>query len=215
MGRLSEYINGYSGSRPSYGWKGSQRGSVVGSAHVEVQGYEDTVRLIDSLLSSSPTMDKAVRKLIDVATKEARKRVTESLGQTMDNDPRLAQRAVKYMIYKRLFGSNLSILARRRASKTRATLNKVRKVELNPHMRGGNRRPYKQERNRLDQYYGADRGFILRFLSSGTDNRETRFGNRESIRGTDMFGRIAPWHLEQAVKDIHDAIAEYIDGMKA
>jgi hypothetical protein len=81
---------------------------------------------------------------------------------------------------------------------------------LQPGQVGGNRRPRVESRNRLDQYFGSDRGFILRFLSSGTVTRETRYGNRGAIRRTDWFGHVATWHMQQAAADVAAAINEYV-----
>ena len=111
-----------------------------------------------------------------------------------------------------MFGGNVSILQKKRGSAgAKYELRRQRIVEQNPKMRGGNRRPRINDgRNRLDYYYGADRGFALRFLGSGTVNRTSRFGNRGSIRTTNWFGHTAPWHIEDAAGKVAEAINEYI-----
>ena len=86
-----------------------------------------------------------------------------------------------------------------------------RKVEQNPKMRGGNRiQRVNDDRNRLETYFGSDRNFILRFISSGTIERRSRYGNRGSIRRTGWFGHTAPWQMETAAKKLAEAITEYI-----
>lgn len=205
MGRLSEYINGPSGSRPAF-LSGS-----AGGGQVEVIGAEQVSAMMASLLTNEPTMDRMVRRLIAQKTREARNRVSLDIGGYIEDDPRKAARAVKHMVYKTLFGSNISILSKRKASSTRATLKRERKLDSNPKKRGGNRRPRSQRTEQMDSYFGADRGFVLRFLSSGTKKRKTRFGNRENIAGSGMFGRIAPWHMEQAIQEVNEAILEYIN----
>lgn len=121
--------------------------------------------------------------------------------------------AVKSAVYKSLFGGNLSILQKRRGSAgAKYELRRNRIVDQNPHMRGGNRRSRGDDgRNRLDYYYGADRGFALRFLGSGTVTRTSRFGNRGSIRKTNWFGHTAPWHMEDAAAQVAEAITEYVN----
>lgn len=205
MGRLSDYVNSIGKKRYRSAYAAPKS---MGS--VEVIGTEVVEEMVDGLLSTDPTMDRLVRKLIAVATREARNRVSRDIGRNIDDDPRKAARAVKHVVYRRLFGSNISILNKRRASNERVTLQRQRKLDANPRQRGGNRRKREDGRNRLDAYYGSDRGFILRFLSSGTDNRETRFGNRGHIPQSGMFGHIAPWHMQQAVEEISQAVAEYI-----
>lgn len=220
MGRLSEYINGYSGSRPSYGWKGSRRGSVVGAPReangmVEISGYKETEALIDSLLSSEPTMDRLLKKLIRAAFREARNKTSRDLKANIVNDPRKSHRAVRFVVYKRIFGANINILAKRRASNSGASTPLPRKLDQNPHQRGGNRMKQSDRTKQLNSYTGSDRGFVLRFLSSGTDSRTSRYGNRGSMRTTNMFGYISLPHMEEAVREIHDAVAEYINQLKA
>lgn len=178
--------------------------------YIEIDGDKDVERLIDSLLSTNQTMDKFVRKLIAKVMGEARGRVSKDISVSLANDPRKAYKAVKRAVYKQLFGGNISILAKRKASSSRATLVRQRKLDLHPYQRGGNRIKRSDRTKQLDSYYGSDRGFVLRFLNSGTSARQTRFGNRGAITGNNMFGHIAPWHMEQAVDEISDAVAEYI-----
>ena len=161
MGRLSEYINGPSGSRPAF-LSGS-----AGGGQVEIIGAEQVSAMMASLLTNEPTMDRMVRRLIAQKTREARNRVSRDMAVYIKDDPRKAARAVKHMVYKTLFGSNISILSKRKASSTRATLKRERKLDSNPRQWGGNRRPRSQRTEQMDSYFGADRGFVLRFLSSG------------------------------------------------
>jgi hypothetical protein len=86
----------------------------------------------------------------------------------------------------------------------------IRGKKLQPGQRGGNMILRDGERSRLDQYFGADRGFALRFVNGGTVPRTSRFGNRGSIRKTDWFGHTAPWHMEEAAGQVAEAINEYV-----
>jgi hypothetical protein len=152
------------------------------------------------------------RKFIRDVLKEARKKLSKDAKAYMKSDPRRAAQAVRFSVYKSMFGGNLSILQKKRGSAgAKYELRRQRKIEQNPKMRGGNRRPRIDDgRNRLDYYYGADRGFALRFLGSGTVNRTSRFGNRGSVRQTNWFGHTAPWHMEDAASQVAEAINEYI-----
>lgn len=207
MGRLSEYINGYRGSRSTYLTGVRKTGGLKA---VDVTGAEQVEALMNHLLSTDPTMDRLVRRLIAKYTREARNRVSKDIAGYISSDPRKAARAVKHSVYRSIFGANISILAKRKSGSER-DIPPPRKLDKNPHQRGGNRRKRSDKTKRMDKYYGADRGFVLRFISSGTIDRLTRYGNRGSIPMSGMFGRIAPWHMEDVVNKISDEIGNYIN----
>lgn len=197
MGRLSEYVN--SG--------GASAGNSESSESVELYGFIENQKKFEHMLTYEPNFDRHIKTLIKKLLKEARKNISSDVKRYIKEDPRKAARAVKHVVYKSLFGGNVSILAKRKAG---PKYELIRQRTLRPGQRGGNRWPRIESRNRLDQYYGSDRGFILRFLSSGTVDRETRYGSRGHIRRSDLFGHIAPWHMQQAAKDLADNINEYI-----
>lgn len=143
---------------------------------------------------------------------EARKRITKDVKNALKDDPRRAYLAVKRMVYKRILGFNVSILAQRKAG-ARYKLIRPRKLDQNPDQRGGNRRPYNEDLNRLDTYYGKDRGFILRFLNSGTDYRQTRFGHRGAIPQRRIFEISAQFQMQTAEKNISEMIEEVLHEM--
>ena len=198
MGRLSEYVN-------------QNRGGNNGGP-VEVYGVEANMEAFGRIMTKDPNMAAIFRKYIRNVLKEARKKLTQDAKNYMKSDPRKAARAVRYSVSKSLFGGNVNILAKKRGTAgAKYKLIRQRKIDQNPKMRGGNRRKRIDDgRNRLEYYYGADRGFILRFLGSGTVNRTSRFGNRGSIRQTDWFGHTAPWHMEEAASQVAEAINEYV-----
>lgn len=209
MGRLSEYVNGYRGSRPTYLNSGSR--SRGGGGLVEVYGVDADLEAFGRILTSDPQMKGLTRSLVSKILREARNNLSKDAKNYLKDDPRKAFRAVKYAVYKTAIGGNLSILQKKKGKAgARFLLVRTRKVDQNPNMRGGNRRPREEGRNRLDTYFGSDRGFILRFIGSGTVDRNTRFGNRGSIRRTNWFGRTAPWQMEAAAERLSDAINEYV-----
>lgn len=219
MGSLSEYINGYRGRHSVYNYDSPRFNTRTGSlnkggdngAPVQVFGIEANLEMMGKLMTQNAQMAAELRRVIRQVMKEARKKLSNDAKNFMKTDPRKAYRAVKYSVYKSMFGANLSILQKKRGTAgAKYTLVRQRKVEMNPHMRGGNRRPFINGRNRLEFYYGADRGYILRFMSSGTVNRTSRYGNRGSIRKSDWFGHSAPWQMETAAKQVADAINEYV-----
>ena len=220
MGSISEYINGYRGRSSVYNYDSPRYNIRTGSlnkggdngAPVQVYGVDANLEVFGRIMTTDPAMASMFRKLIRNVLKEARKKLSQDAKAYLKSDPRKAAKAVKFSVYKSLFGGNLSILQKKSGSAgARYELSRHRKVEQNPKMRGGNRRPRVDDgRNRLDYYYGADRGFILRFIGSGTVNRTSRFGNRGSIRRTDWFGHTAPWHMEEAAGQVAANINEYI-----
>ena len=218
MGRLSEYINGYRGRHSVYGMTSPRFNTRTGSlnkggdngAPVQVFGVDVNDAVLGRLMTSDPTMAANVRKLFRTVLKEARKKLSQDAKNYMKSDPRKAARAVKFSVYKSLFGGNVSILQKGRG-KAGAKYELIREPKLNIGQRGGNRRRRVDDgRNRLDYYFGADRGYILRFISSGTVPRTSRYGFRGGIRQTDWFGHASAWHMDTAASDVANAINEYV-----
>ena len=174
---------------------------------VQISGLVENQARFEHLLSTDPGFDTSVKGAIRKVLKEARGKISEDAKSYIQDDPRKAYRAVKHTVYKSLFGGNVSILSKRRAG---PKYDLIRQKKLQPGQVGGNRRPRVASRNRLDQYYGSDRGFILRFLTSGTVSRDTRYGNRGAIRSTNMFSHIATWHMQEAATQVANAINEYV-----
>ena len=178
------------------------------SGYVQVSGFVEKQAMFEHLLTTDPGFDSQVRSVIRKVLQEARKNISRDAASYIENDPRKAARAIKHTVYKQLFGGNVSILSKRRAG---AKAELIRQKTLRPGQVGGNRRPRVEARNRLDQYYGSDRGFILRFLASGTVNRQTRYGSRGAIRRTDWFGHVGTWHMQEAAAQVAAAINEYVN----
>lgn len=201
-------------NNPDY-WKNKTNRSYSthrGSSGVELSGFTENLEAFGRIMTNDPQMASIFRKYIKDLLKDVRKKLTQDAKNYMKDDPRKAARAVKYFVYKEGFGGNVSIL-QKKAGKAGAKymLVRQRKIDQNPHQRGGNRRPRIDDgRNRLEYYFGTDRNYILRFLGSGTVNRMSRFGNRGSIRRTDWFGHTAPWHMEDAANQVAEAINEYV-----
>ena len=165
---------------------------------------------IKRILMSNPDMRKKAQNIVKKVLRKARTNISKDSKQFMKDDPRQAYKAVKFAVYKRLLGGNVSILQKRKASNTRVKLNRRRKLDDNPHQRGGNRRKRNARTEQVDSYFGSDRGFILRFIN-GTDQRTTRYGNRGSIRKTDWFSTVAASHVQAAAQEFADEMTKEID----
>lgn len=192
MGRLSDYINS---SR-------SAKDNQLVNVEVDPVLVRMQQQALAVLFVSNKDTRKRIRKIIREELKDAVKRVREDARFSMENDPRQAYRAVKSMVYRKILGGNISILNKKKAGSPRPLV-KHRKVEANPTMRGGNRRPVSERTRKIEEYFGADRAFILRFLNSGTKVRYSGYGRNgrtieqyhryvESTGGMGHRGAIAP-----------------------
>ena len=198
-------------NNPDY-WKGSKAvgARTESNGDVTVSGFSETDETLGRIMTNDPYMAKEMKSFIRKVLKEARKNLSQDAKNYLKEDPRKAARAVKYSVYKSLFGGNVSIL-QKRAGTAGARYQLVRQKKLQPGQRGGNRRPrIDDQRNRLETYFGADRGFVLRFINSGTIERQTRFGNRGAISQRNWFGHTAPWQMETAAEKFAAAINEYV-----
>lgn len=174
----------------------------------------------DRLLMSHPDMRKLMQKLIAQGLKKARAKVVKDMrgfvGKDMRysaGDPRNAATAVKHSVWKNELGGSISILNKRRASNTRVDMKRPRKLDMNPHQRGGNRikRQGNTDADRLEKYWGSDRSFVIRFLNTGTDDRNSRYGNRGFIAGRRFFGPSAKQRIEEMAAEIERQISEVIE----
>lgn len=181
--------------------------------HVEVNErlIEEHRRAMARLLVSDPETRKQLKAVIRAEIKNARNKISSDIHGNLDNDPRKAYRAVKYSIYKKVLGGNTSILSSRRAG-ARYLLIRPRKLDENPHQPGGNRVPRSPDAERMETYFGKDRGFVLRFLNAGvkdngTVDRETRLGKRGVISPRYVFEGSAPGRMSAAAEAISNAFA--------
>lgn len=192
MGRLTEYFG-----------KGGGKG-----ADVVVTGAEEQQRRLASIMMKDPAMERAVRQLIRKALQKARNRTSKDIHGTLPDDPRNAYKAVKHSVFKAVFGGSVSILNKRKRG---APTTYVKPRRLSEGQRGGNRRRRSAETERRESYANSDRGFILRFLNAGTDERQTRYGNRGSIAAKHLFSHIAPWHMDTLASEVEAGIKQLIN----
>lgn len=171
------------------------------------QLVEQQNRAFGRLMATDKETRKRIQKIIREELKDAAKRLREDAKYEMKKDPRKAFRAVKSSVYRRILGGNVSILNPKRAG-ARYQLIRERKLDMNPYQRGGNRRPRSARTEQVDSYFGKDRAFILRFVSSGTVARKTRYGNRGSIVARNWFQNMAPHEMELAAGNLAEVIEE-------
>lgn len=168
---------------------------------------QETVKRFEAMQISGRELEKTLHKLLSQVIEEARKRMTQEARSAIGNDPRQAYRAVKSLVYKRVLGGNVSILQKRRGNVKRIAIPEQKKR----YERGGNRIKRSRRTEDLMSYWGSDRGFILRFLNSGTNGRTSRYGNRGSISGRNWFFSAGHKEMEVASQQLAQLIEQEIE----
>lgn len=195
----------------------------------DVEGLVEQRKELESLLMSNPAMEKKVQKIIRKVLLAARKSLSNEAKGIMKSDPRQAYKAVKTTVYRQILGGSVSILSKRRASKSGGSYEPPR----HPSRRGGNRRKRSARTIDLQSYWGSDRGFILRFLEAGTKDRYIDhlqkirradgtykfkwkttgrdYGYRGRIKARNFFGNSSLLAMEDAAEDLTGYIDELIE----
>lgn len=167
-------------------------------------------------LLRSGDYEARVRRIVGAVLKEAATATGLGIRGALKHDPRMAYKAVKHSVYKKVLGGSLSILSRKTRSGSVST--------------GASRRGRSARTAQVMSYAGEDRGFILRFLNSGTGDRtvgtmnghairrgsvaERRggrtykggIGNRGAIAARNFFGHVAQRQLDKAAGRIAELI---------
>ena len=165
-------------------------------------------RALEAALSSSPKAEQALRRIIRKYVLEARAQVVQGI-RFNNGDPRGTARAVRTAVYKKVLGANINIF---NSLKAHGTNSYEPPRTLRPGQRGGNRVKRGPQTNRRMHYAPLDRGFILRFVNSGTDDRTagTRggrlSGNRGSIAARNFFRPLGDRALGQMRDNLSQAI---------
>ena len=204
----------------------------MANSTIILQGYDALERKIAQLSTENPGFSKRLRAVIAKVLKEARNEISSRAeqGLQMKSDPRHAYRAVRYAVYKRIFGGQVNILQSRKTHSPNA-YEPVRKLQ--PKQRGGNRRTRSRRTDKVMHYEGMDRGFILRFLNNGTGQRAisklteikrssggskfrfvkdaSRYGNRGSIAARNWFGRESLEEFQSISHTLQNIIDEIIN----
>lgn len=191
----------------------------------ETEGFVEQRKELERLMMSNPEMEKKVQGLIRKVLAEVRKRIGDAAKSEMNADPRQAYKAVRSVIYKRILGGNVNILNKKRASGG-GSYTPTRTLKSG--QRGGNRKARSERTMKLESYYGSDRGFILRFLNAGTQDRVVDFIPHENRKpskwnkhpNTGFRGRIAPRNFfgnrsHQEMENAAENLTQLIDQLIA
>lgn len=205
---------------------------------IEIQGLDERIAQLGKLSTKSPLMQQRIRQVIRQTMAAVRKALQNDArsGLDMKTDMRKAYKAVRYAVYRRIFGGQVNILQSRRAG----AMTLVEPKRKGGSGRGGNRRPRSMRTIDLMSYSGKDRGFILRFLNAGTKERHIRFksdpsredvhrgsrggdvnkygktintGYRGAIAPRNWFGQRSQQEMEIASRQIDQKIDEIIQGI--
>ena len=153
-------------------------------------------------MSTDPKMRKVIQQHIREALFEARRDVMAAFPA--EHDPREARRAIRTSVYDKVLGGNINILTGKKAHGTNSY---EPQRTLVAGQRGGNRRKRSLRTQQIMSYAPLDRGFILRFVNSGTKQRTSYGGNRGAIAPRNFFRSSA----ESALVRAADTLANLID----
>ena len=129
---------------------------------------------LQAAMSTDPKMRKVIQKHIREALFAARREVMADFPAE-NGDPRETRRAIRTSVYDKILGGNINILTGSKAHGG-GGYEPPRKGLPN---RGGNRRLRSERTKQIMGYGPLDRGFILRFVNSGTNTRVIGFRNTQ------------------------------------
>lgn len=176
--------------------------------------FENNANL-EKLLTTYPDTEKRVRKIVKQV-------IIGALGQAKNltaaqvKSRKEAEQAVRAMVYKKILGGGLTILPGSRKAGNRAyvpaPLYKLEtETNSNGNHRGGNRMKRSQRTWDLLGYQGKDRGFILRFLNTGTPGRsDNGIRNVGQISGRNWFPSVGGRALDNAAEQLELLLGELI-----
>ena len=193
---------------------------------VEITGLAEQRKRLEQLLTDNPDMKRRLQGCIRKILLEARANLSKEAqsGLEMQADPRRAYKAIRSAVYRRILGGQVNILSPRRAA---AGGKSSYEPPRNPSKRGGNRRTRSDRTKDMMKYEGSQRGFVLRFLNQGTQQRYAGYGrngnnarqreiylkhhadgrgNRGSITARNWFGPKSTQELNAAADDFQQLI---------
>ena len=177
-------------------------------------------------MTTDPKMRKVIQQHIREALFAARREVMNSINFE-NGDPRHSAKAIRTSVYEKVLGGNINILTGKTAH---GGGNNYEPPRNGVSGRGGNRRKRSDRTKQIMSYSPLDRGFILRFVNSGTKTRVIGFRNTqksnkdrynravtrihrgEKIR-TGNRGAIAPrnWFMQSAESSLGNAAQTIAD----
>lgn len=143
---------------------------------------------LKAAMSTDPKMREVIQKHIREALFAARREVMQS--SPLESDPRHAIRSVRTSVYEKILGGQINILTGKKAH-GHTSYEPPRKGSTG---RGGNRMKRSERTKQIMGYGPLDRGFILRFVNSGTKTRVVGFRNTVKANKTKYENRVRRIH---------------------
>ncbi|MCR5366534.1 MAG: hypothetical protein K6E67_10380 [Prevotella sp.] len=194
---------------------------------IDEQGFKDQMTVLQAASVVDGELGKRLREAIFHELKTARNKIASSI-KFKNGDPRQSARAVKRYVAHKYLGGVVSILEGKKASDGQNGYTPPRTLRAG--QRGGNRRPMSMRTYKVLNYPGVGRGFILRFVNSGTKQRAierlvefkkagggskfkwvqdpTKYGNRGSIAPRNFFETAGNAALQLAIEKLSAIIDE-------
>ena len=190
--------------------------------------FANQLEVLSALASMDSALGQRLRECVFRELKNARNRIVGGI-KFANGDPRGTARAVKRYVARKYLGGVVSILDGKGGGGVN-TYEPPRRVYPGPGgQRGGNRMIRGTRTQEIMSYGGADRGFILRFVNSGTHPRYAagrngkwgKSGNstfaklqeqgtwyRGSISARNFFGTVGAREMQTAVENLGKMIDE-------
>lgn len=180
---------------------------------------------IERMMTDNPETRKVIQDLIRETMWDARNETANEVMGVVGNKGQSA-RSIRNSVFMKILGGNINIFDMKKGTAKWKIIQKQRKVEQNPKMRGGNRRKRSIRTAMIEGYEPTARGFILRWQDDGTKPRfigmrntirnygrlvSRGTGKRGQIIAGNFFYRIASKHLGTAAKKLATMIDEEIE----
>lgn len=190
-----------------------------------LEGSDELMKKLDALKPDNPRMNAHLKTIMRTVMRDARKEVADAAKKAKGSDPRKAYKAVRHSAYKRVLGGQVNIFSSRKV--TRMSLYR-KKGKLRPGQAGGNRWPRGAKTKQMDAYEGKDRGFVLRWLSEGTQDRyimyrenskdmrlrsniDNKYGKRGRIQPRHFFAPAATKAVAHAAEAFQKHVADAME----
>jgi hypothetical protein len=196
---------------------------------IDTEIFKRQAEVLQAAASLDSELGKRLRQCIFDELKATRNRIMAGIN-FKNGDPRGTARAVKRYVAKKYLGGVVSILDSRDRSGGSNSYEAPRKTYPGPGgKRGGNRMLRSTRTDDILHLAPADRGFILRFVNSGTNpryanGRNGKWGNtgnatfgrlqedgdyyRGQIAPRNFFGTDGERQMQQAVQNLAQVIDE-------
>ena len=175
-------------------------------------------------------LGERLRKAIFNELKATRNRIAKDI-RFANGDPRGTAHAVKRYVASKYLGGVVSILNGVEASGGGSGYEAPRKLRAG--QRGGNRRPRSPRTQKILNYLPVERGFILRFVNSGTYkanprtvsftandkrkvdkwNKHPNTGSRGTIAPRNFFGTSGAQEVQRALQNLSTIIDEEFENV--